>query len=62
MKKLTKEITAKTSQQILSEVGKIRQEIAKLKLEAKINPPKDSNLLSKKRKKLAVMLTVLNKS
>ena len=36
----------------------LRKEIAKLKLEIKVNPPKDTNLLSKKRRELAVFLTI----
>ena len=36
----------------------LRKEIAKLKLEIKVNPPKDTNLLSKKRRELAVLLTI----
>ena len=35
------------------------EEIAKLQLSFKSNPPKDTNLLMKKRKQLAVLLTVL---
>jgi ribosomal protein L29 len=59
MKKEVKELKQKNIKELRKEIENIRQEIAKLKLEQKINPPKDTNLLKKKRKKLAVLLTVL---
>ena len=36
----------------------LRKEIALLKLNMKISPPKDTNLLGKKRRELAVVLTI----
>ncbi len=36
----------------------LRKEIAKMKLEFKTNPPKDTNLLGKKRRELAIVLTI----
>lgn len=59
MKKEVKELKQKNIKEIRKEVESLRREIAQLKLEQKINPPKDTNLLKKKRKKLAVLLTVL---
>lgn len=40
-------------------VQELRREIAKLQLEFKINQPKDTNILMKKRKQLAVILTLI---
>lgn len=37
-----------------------RSEIAKLRLELKVNPPKDTNTLTKKKKYLAVILSLLS--
>jgi len=59
MKKLTKELKNKTIDQLEKEIQIIRSEIAKLRLETKTNPTKDTNLLIKKRKRLAVILTIL---
>lgn len=59
MKKITQEYRTKTVSELEKESARLREEIAKLKLEAKVNPPKDNNLLMKKRKKLAVVLTLI---
>jgi ribosomal protein L29 len=59
MKKTTKELNSKTINELQLEAQKTREEIAKMKLELKVNPPKNTNLIFGKRKKLAVILTVL---
>ena len=59
MKKITKTYREKTSKELIKETQSLREEIAKLQLSFKGNPPKDTNLLMKKRKQLAVLLTVL---
>lgn len=59
MKKITREYRKKTTTELEKEAQRLRREIAKLKLEAKINPPKDTNLLIKKRKELAIILTLI---
>ncbi|MBI5122999.1 50S ribosomal protein L29 [Candidatus Roizmanbacteria bacterium] len=59
MKKITKTYQEKTSQELIKETQLLREEIAKLQLSFKGNPPKDTNLLMKKRKQLAVLLTIL---
>jgi len=59
MKKNTSELKKKTAKELQKDIQILREEIAKLSLEAKANPPKDSNLLVKKRKILARTLTVL---
>ena len=59
MKKTITDLKTKSIKQLEIEIAKLREEIAKLKLETKINQPKDTNLLFKKRKQLARMLTVL---
>ncbi len=64
MKKLTKDLKSKTVDELKKEAHSLREEIARLGLEAKVNPPaggsKDSNLLFKKRKRLAVILTLIS--
>lgn len=59
MKKTTKTYIEKTNKELEKEVSLIREEIAKLQLSFKSNPPKDTNSLMKKRKQLAVLLTLL---
>ncbi|MCS7092956.1 MAG: 50S ribosomal protein L29 [Patescibacteria group bacterium] len=60
MKKIAREYRQKTIIELEKEKKILEQEIAKLKIESKVNPPKDTNLLMKKRKNLAVLLTVLS--
>lgn len=59
MKKRVKELKEKTIKELENEAKELREEIAKINVESKINPSKDSNFLVKKRKKLAVILTIL---
>lgn len=59
MKKIVAELKQKTVKELLKEVENLRREIAKLKIENKTTPQKDTNLLMKKRKKLAVLLTII---
>jgi len=60
MKKITKTYQEKTSKELMKEIYPLREEIAKLQLSFKSNPPKDTNSLMKKRKQLAVLLTILS--
>lgn len=59
MRKLMKDYSAKKITELEKDIHTIRQEIAKLVLDRKSNPQKDTNSIVKKRKQLAVMLTVL---
>ena len=59
MKKLYAKIKSQTIKELEKEIAKLRHEIAKGRLELKVNPPKDTNSIFKKRKTLAVYLTVL---
>lgn len=54
-----KEMRQKTVKELEKEAKDLINEISKLRLEIKVNPPKDSNVFMKKRKRLAVVLTVL---
>jgi len=58
MKKIVADLRKKTEKELEKEIQVIKEEIAKLQLEMKINPIKDTNLLIKKKKKLAILLTV----
>lgn len=60
MKKIIKTYREKTSKELMKEIYPLREEIAKLQLSFKSNPPKDTNSLMKKRKQLAVLLTILS--
>jgi ribosomal protein L29 len=59
MKKSMSELRAKSIKELLNQQKLLRTEIAKAKLEFKVNQPKDTNVIMKKRKKLAVLLTIL---
>jgi ribosomal protein L29 len=60
MRKKMQDITNKQPTELREEIRKLNQEIAKLSVDMKANPPKDSNDLPKKRRQLARMMTVLN--
>ncbi|EKE14705.1 MAG: hypothetical protein ACD_12C00330G0002 [uncultured bacterium] len=60
MKKITKTYNEKTDKELVKESNLMREEIAKLQLSFKSNPPKDTNSIVKKRKQLAVILTILS--
>jgi len=60
MKKITKELKDKTIKELEKEVPVLREDIAKSRLSFKVNPPKDTNSLDKKKKRLAGILTLLN--
>lgn len=59
MKKLTKDLRAKSIEELAKRESDLRQEIGKLTLEFKVNQPKNTNQLFRKRKELAVVLTLL---
>jgi ribosomal protein L29 len=57
-KKDIQEIRGKDQKILKKEIDKIRNEIAKLRISHYSSPTKDTNTVSKMRKKLAVMLTI----
>lgn len=59
MKKNIKEHDDKSIASLEKEAQSARQEIATMSLSSRVNPSKDTNSISKKRKKLAVLLTAL---
>jgi len=59
MKKITKELQARTVENLLKEAEVLRAEVAKLILEKGIKPQKDTNIKIKKQKKLAAILTMI---
>lgn len=59
MKKQIKDLQAKTVVDLQKDITSIRLEIAKLKVESKVKPQKDTNLIKKKEKHLAHILTVI---
>lgn len=59
MKKITKSFKEKSVKELENEAESIREELSRLILSFKSNPPKDTNLYFKKRKQLAVLLTIL---
>lgn len=60
MKKITKEYITKTVEEMKKEVEALHKEIAKLEIERKAKPQKDSNMVFKMKKRLAVILTVIS--
>ncbi len=59
MKKITKEYTNKTAEELKKEAESLRKEIAKLEIERQAKPQKDTNMIFKKKKRLAVVLTTI---
>lgn len=59
MKKVMKEFQNKSLEELQKAEGLLREEIAKLRLESGTSPLKDTNTIVKKRKRLAVILTLL---
>lgn len=60
MRKIAKEIQARSIKEIQSDEKILRQELVKLSLDFRVNQPKDVNSVQKKKKRLAVLLTILN--
>ena len=59
MKKKNLKLKDKAVGELEKEAQVLREEIAKIKLEFRVNPAKDTNILMKKRKQLAVTLTLI---
>jgi len=59
MRKINKDLKDKALAELQKEANVLYQEIAKLQLELKVNPAKDTNQLAKKRQRLAVILTLV---
>jgi ribosomal protein L29 len=60
MKKSIKNLHEKNVKELVKEIRVLKEEITKLSLSKKSSPVKDTNMLFKKKKHLAVLLTVLN--
>lgn len=58
MRKITKEFKGKTEKEFAAEIAKLRNEMAKARLTSKASPVKDTNSVTKMKKKLAVLLTL----
>lgn len=61
MRKKTNEFEAMKISELVAQLNKSRVDIAKLGMALTSNPPKDTNLISKKKKRLARLLTELNR-
>ena len=59
MKKITKELQAKSMEDLLKETDVLRGEITKMRLEQGVKPQKDTNIIIKKQKRLAAILTMI---
>lgn len=59
MKKVVRILKQKKIEELEKEINKQRELISRMMLEEKVKAPKDTNELTKARKKLAQMLTVL---
>lgn len=60
MKKIVTKLSQKTEAELHKELSQLRKEIIKSNLESIMAPQKDTNSNTKKRKQIAVILTVLN--
>lgn len=58
MKKITKELIHKSVEELKKDSQSIRQDIAKLMVERKVKPDKNSNTIKLLKKRLAVILTI----
>ena len=58
MKNTVKDLRKKSASDLVKDADAIRKEIAKMTMEAGVNPVKDTNSIVKKRIQLAVILTV----
>ena len=45
---------------LVKEVAELKNQMAKMQLENSVNVPKDTNIISNMKKKLAVILTIIN--
>lgn len=54
-----KEVSQKTAEELNKEIAAARLELAKLNVEMTVSPQKNSNVISNKKKQLAVLLTAL---
>lgn len=59
MSKYMKEVSQKTKEELNKDIAAVRLEIAKLNVEVTVAPQKNSNVISNKKKQLAVLLTAL---
>jgi len=59
MRKINRDLKDKALKELEKEAQNLYQEMAKLQLELKVNPGKDSNQIAKKRQRLAVALTLI---
>lgn len=60
MKKSFKEVMNKKVSELEKEMHTVKDEIVKIAMEAGSNPQKDTNSISKKRRRLAVLMTAMN--
>lgn len=54
-----KEVSQKTVEELNKDIAAARLELAKLNVEMTVSPQKNSNVISNKKKQLAVLLTAL---
>lgn len=54
------ELQNKSLHELQKEESGLRQEIARLRIDMAANPPKDTNILKKKSKRLAQVLTIVS--
>ncbi|NTU46612.1 hypothetical protein HGA88_03215 [Candidatus Roizmanbacteria bacterium] len=58
MRKSTQQLRDKSGEELIKEIVRLKSEISHLVAAQKVNPEKDCNVLFKKRKELAVVLTI----
>jgi ribosomal protein L29 len=57
--KNTRELSQKTVAELEKDIASHLKEITKIKLEFKVNPPKDSNAVSKLKRQIAILKTLI---
>lgn len=60
MKKQNRDLVQKSVEELQKEAKTLRDDMAKLHVESRVKPEKDTNSSRKKQKRLAVVLTLIN--
>lgn len=60
MRKEIQDLTQKAVKELNAEIQKLRDQMAKNRMDLKVNKPKDSNILSKNRRRLAILQTIVS--
>lgn len=60
MSQKTKTLSGKDIKELEKEAFALREEIARISIEVKVNKPKNTNEITQKKKQLAIVLTIIS--